>query len=157
MAKEQKMNFEERLAYHQQHTRPIMTNLHNWLNHQLDGGLTEPNSALGKAIKYFLKYWDALTQFLKIPGAPLDNNIIEAGLKIPIRIRKNAMFFKTEHGAFVGSMLLSIIQTCIAADENPVDYLTALQANKSRIFKEPEKFLPWNYKNQDGEDVSVAA
>jgi len=153
----QSMTFEERLSYHQQHSAPIMNELFVWLNNQLSKRLTEPNSALGKAIKYFLKHWDALIQFLKIPGAPLDNNIIEAGLKIPIRIRKNAMFFKTEHGAYVGSMLLSIIQTCIAAGENPVDYLTSLQANKIHIFKEPQKYLPWNYKHQVEEEESVAA
>lgn len=151
------MNFDERLAYHQKFSEPIMKELHDWLHCQLDERLTEPNGALGKAIKYFLKHWVPLTQFLKIPGAPLDNNIIEAGLKIPIRIRKNAMFYKTEHGAFIGSMLLSIIQTCIVAKENPVEYLTALQENKNQIFKEPNKYLPWNYKNQVVQFKSAAA
>lgn len=157
ISKRKPMNPDERLAYHKEHSQPIMNTLHEWLNNQLDNRLTEPNSALGKAIQYFLNHWNALTQFLKISGAPLDNNILEAGLKIPIRIRKNAMFYKTKHGAFIGSMLLSIIQTCIAANENPVEYLTALQEKKSQIFKEPENFLPWNYKSQVGKFESVAA
>ncbi len=156
-AKEQGMSLDERLSYHQENSGPIMSKLHAWLKQQFDKGLVEPNSALGKAIGYFLKHWDALTQFLKIAGAPLDNNILEAALKLPIRVRKNAMFYATEHGAFVGNMLLSIIQTCIGANENPVEYLTALQQNKSQIFKEPEKLLPWNYKHQIDQVDAVAA
>jgi len=155
--KEESMSSEERLTYHQKNSEPIMSKLYTWLNLQINDGLVEPNSALGSAIGYFLKHWPELTQFLKIPGAPLDNNILEAALKIPIRIRKNAMFYATEHGAFVGNMLLSIIQTCVGANENPVEYLTTLQQNKSRIFKEPEKFLPWNYKHQINQVEAIAA
>ena len=44
---------------------------------QFEDRLVEPNSALGAAISYLLKYWDRLTLFLRIPGAPLDNNICE--------------------------------------------------------------------------------
>ncbi len=68
--------------------------------------LVEENNSLGKAIRYTLKHWEPLTHFLKTEGAPLDNNILEASLKVPIRIRKNAMFYKTEHGAFKGSDIL---------------------------------------------------
>jgi len=137
-----------RLILHQKHSKPLMDNLYQWLSTQLEENLVEPNNSLGKAIKYTLKHWHPLTQFLRIPGAPLDNNVVEAALKIPIRIRKNSMFFKTKHGAFVGSMLLSIIQTCNAADINPVEYLTALQENKKLVFKEPKSWLPWCYKHQ---------
>jgi hypothetical protein len=34
----------------------------------------EPNSSLGGAFDYLLKRWKALTRFLHLPGAPLDNN-----------------------------------------------------------------------------------
>ncbi len=157
LAKEQQLSAEQRLAFHQEHSGPIMEALNQWLKKQLNDNLVEPNGGLGSAIQYFLNHWVKFTQFLKIPGAPLDNNIIEAGLKIPIRIRKNAMFFATEHGAFVGSMILSLIQTCIVAGENPIEYLTALQENKSQIFKEPDRWLPWNYKVTYQSHVKVAA
>lgn len=124
-----------------------MDELYAWLNKQLDDKLAESNSSLGKGIKYMLNHWEALTQFLRIPGAPLDNNILEQALKIPIRIRKNSMFFATEHGAYVGSMLLSLICTCMAANKNPVEYLTALQINKTQVVKEPHLWMPWNYQD----------
>lgn len=147
VTKDKNLSTTERLEYHQEHSKPIMDELYAWLNQQISERLVEPNSSLGKAIKYMLKHWEPLTQFLRVAGAPLDNNILEQILKIPIRIRKNSMFFATNHGAYVGSMLLSIICTCIAAKQNPVEYLTILQIHKNRIVKEPRRWMPWNYQD----------
>ena len=122
-----------------------MDQLKIWAETQLDQGLVEPNSGLGKAINYMLKRWENLTRFLEIAGAALDNNCCEEILKIPIRVRKNSAFFATLHGAFVGGMLTSLIVTAARADVNPVEYLTALQQYKTQVFKNPQDWLPWNY------------
>ena len=58
-------------------------------------GRVEPNSALGGSITYMLRHWQALTLFLRVAGAPLDNNICERALKMAIRHRKNSLFYKT--------------------------------------------------------------
>lgn len=94
-----------------------------------------------------LKHWEKLTRFLKIPGAPIHNNDMERGLKIPIRGRNTWLFYKTEYGAMVGSILTSIIYTCELAGINPFEYLVALQVYKNHIVKEPKARLPWNYEN----------
>ena len=107
----------------------------------------EPNEPLGKSINYMLKRWDKFTQFLRIPGAPIHNNDMERGLKIPIRGRNTWLFYKTEYGAMVGGVLTSIIYTCELAGANPFDYLVALQVYKDHIFKEPSLWLPWNYQH----------
>ena len=67
----------------------------------------EPNSGLGRAISYLLKHWEKLTLFLRVAGAPLDNNICERALKKAILHRKNALFYKTCHGAHVGDIFMS--------------------------------------------------
>jgi transposase len=139
------MGDDERLLYHQQHSLPLMNTLYIWLNQQRDEKRVEPNSPLGRSINYMLKHWHALTQFTRVPGALIDNNHVERALKMPIRTRKMAMFHKTEHGAYVAALLMGLIQTAIDNDANPVEYLTALQENKSRVFKEPQLWLPWNY------------
>lgn len=141
------MGDDERLLYHQQHSLPLMNTLYAWLNQQRDERRVEPNSPLGKSINYMLNHWHALTQFTRVPGALIDNNHVERALKMPIRTRKMAMFHKTEHGAYVAALLMSLIQTAIDNGANPVDYLTALQ-EKSRVFKEPQWWLPWNYTHQ---------
>lgn len=146
VTKKEEMDPATRLAYHKLHSAPVMMSLKGWLTQKLEGNEVEPNSSLGKAMKYMLKHWEGLTRFLHVPGAMLDNNITERALKIPIRSRKNSLFYKTEHGAFVGSLLTSIIHTCVMNGENPVDYLIALQKNKKALFKSPKDWLPWTYK-----------
>jgi transposase len=143
--KEQQLSDEDRLLYHQNHSKPIMDQLKIWAERQFNEGLVEPNSGLGKAINYMLKRWKNLTRFLEVAGAALDNNCCEEILKIPIRVRKNSAFFATLHGAFVGGMLTSLIVTAARADVNPVEYLTALQQYKTQVFKNPQDWLPWNY------------
>ncbi len=146
-ANENRLNDEERLLHHQTYSIQPMNDLHAHCKKQLDEHIVEKNSPLGKAYNYMLKHWDKLTRFLHIAGAPLDNNILEQALKIPIRVRKNSYFYATEHGAYIGSMLQSLICTCIAAKQNPVDYLTALQVHKLAVRKHPEAWMPWNYKD----------
>ena len=145
--KEQKMSPDQRIVYHKKHSGPLMTELEAWLNRQTDENLVEPNSGLGKAITYMKNHWAKLTRFLEIPGAPLDNNICEQSLKRCIQHRKNSLFYRTEHGAFIGDMFMSLIHTCRLMRINPLDYLVTLIQNSSALFKDPSKWLPWNYKD----------
>ncbi|MEO9204352.1 MAG: transposase [Gammaproteobacteria bacterium] len=138
---------QERLEYHQHYSTPIMNQLHEYLVHQLETKQVEPNDSLGKATRYMLKHWNELTQFLRIAGAPLDNNVLERALKSPIRGRRTWLFYKTEYGAMIGGVLTSVIYTCALAGINPLDYLIALQEHKSQIVKEPERWLPWCYQD----------
>jgi transposase len=146
-ARELNLSPHERLLFHQRESGPLMKNLKGWLSEQLDQKKAEPNSGLGKAIAYMLKHWDPLTLFLRAPGAPLDNNLCERVLKKAILNRKNSLFYKTEHGAFIGDMFMSLIHTCNLQKVNPFDYLTALQKNSSEVFKTPRHWLPWNYQH----------
>ena len=146
-AKELDYSPQQRLLFHQQNSKPVMDNLKNWCKEQLEQKKTEPNSGLGKAISYMLKHWEPLTLFLRVPGAPLDNNICEQALKKAILHRKNALFFKTEHGAQIADIFMSLIHTCNLQKLNPFDYLVALQKYSSDVFKSPANWMPWNYKN----------
>ncbi len=136
-----------RLEYHQQHSTSIMNQLHDYLTHQLETKRVEPNDSLGKSMRYMLKHWNELTQFLRIAGAPLDNNRLEQALKIPIRGRRTWLFYKTKYGAMIGGVLTSVIYTCALAKINPLNYLIALQEHENQIVKEPERWLPWSYQN----------
>ena len=74
-----------------------------------------------------LRHWEKLTLFLRQAGAPLDNNVCERALKKAILHRKNALFYKTQNGARVGDLFMSLIYTCQLNEANPFDYLTELQ------------------------------
>jgi transposase len=72
----------------------------------------EPNSGLGKALSYMTHHFHKLTLFLRVPSAPLDNNLCERALKKAILHRKNALFYKTPNGARAGDVFMSLIHTC---------------------------------------------
>lgn len=144
-AEEQQRSAQERLAYHQAYSGPIMEGLKRWLETQCAERLVEPNSSLGKAISYLLGHWETLTRFLSVPGAPLDNNTVERALKLFIRQRNNSLFYATEYSASIASVLTSLIATCLHAGVNALEYLVALQEHRTEVFRDPAAWGPWSY------------
>ena len=67
---------EERLKWHQDQSGPEIDDLKTWLTEQIEQHRVEPNSSLGEAIRYMLRHWEALTLFLRQPGAPLDKDYV---------------------------------------------------------------------------------
>jgi hypothetical protein len=145
VAREKELSPEERLRFHQENSKDLMDGLKAWMKDRLEEQLVEPNSTLGAAIRYMLKRWQKLTRFLEVAGAPLDNNIAERALKKVILHRKNALFFKTQKGAWVGDIYMSLIYTAEQAKANPFDYLTELQRHAEDVASNPARWLPWNY------------
>lgn len=155
-ARDEGMSAEARLAFHQQHSKLIMDDLHQWLQRKLDEKQVEPNSALGEAIQYMLKRWGRMTVFLRKAGAPLDNNTCERALKKAILHRKNSMFYKTRHGSRVGDLYMSLIYTCELADVNAFDYLNQLQSHASEVAMSPECWMPWNFHDNTSQKLEAA-
>ena len=60
-------------------------------------------------------------------------------------LRKNSLFFKTEHGAAIGDLLLSVIETCRLNGVNAWAYLVEAVKQRSEVRKNPTRWLPWNY------------
>jgi transposase len=145
-ARDAGMTAEERLRFHQEHSKPILEGLHGWLEAQFAERKVEPNSGLGKAITYLLRHWKALTLFLRQAGAPLDNNLCERALKRAVLHRKNALFYRTLNGAQVGDLFMSLIHTCELCGANPFDYLTELQRHAKALAANPSEWMPWNYR-----------
>lgn len=146
-ARERGLSGTERLAFHQKHSGPLMEELHQWGHDQLAQKQTEPNSGLGKAITYLERHWKALTLFLREPGAPLDNNVCERALKKAVLHRKNALFYRTAHGAEVGDCFMSLIHTCELNQVNSFEYLVELQRHAAELAVSPAKWMPWNYRS----------
>lgn len=137
---------ERRLALHQLHSAPVMARLWDWFQELEDEKRVEPSSGLGKAIAYAQKRWDRLTLFLRVPGAPLDNNACEQVLKRAILHRKNSLFYKTQNGARVGDLFMTLITTARLADVDPFHYLTQLLRHKQDLARAPDDWLPWAYR-----------
>jgi len=134
-----------RLELHQTHSQPVMDQLKAWLDQQVQGTKVEPNSDLGQAIGYMRNRWEPLTQFLRLPGAPLDNNATERILKTAILHRKNSLFYRTQRGAQVGDLFMSLVQTCRANEVNPFEYMMAVVTHAPAAKANPGRWLPWNF------------
>ena len=118
------------------------------MTEQFEQRLVEPNSGLGKALRYLLNHWSELTLFLRMSGAPLDNNVCEQALKRAIIHRKGSLFYKTVRGAEVGDIYMSLIYTCQLGNVNPFAYLQALQIHAQEVLTRPALWMPWNYHEQ---------
>lgn len=146
-ARTEQLSAEQRLAFHQQHSGPPMRGLLWWLHEQFALRKVEPNSTLGGAVTYMIKHWKKLSLFLEQAGAPLDNNLCERALKKAILHRKNSLFYKTENGAAVGDLYMSLTYTAELNEADPFDYLVQLQRNADALKATPAAWLPWNYRD----------
>lgn len=146
IAKNEGMDPDKRLEWHQKMSLPVMEEILDYCKQLIEDKKIEPNSSFGKAIQYLQNHWDGLIQFTKIPGAPVSNNENERLIKRAVLNRKNAYFFKTQSGARIADVLMSLIETCCLNKINPYNYLLDIQKFKDQVFKNPSRWLPWNYK-----------
>jgi hypothetical protein len=140
------LSHELRLRLLQRQSAPVMNEIESWMRSQLELKRVEPNSGLGKAFDYMLDRWPKLTLFLRVPGAPLTNNVCERALKAAIRHRNNSLFYRSQRGAKVGDLYMSIIYTAESNGENALAYLTALLRHARTVAERPLDWLPWNYR-----------
>jgi len=144
-AREQGLSPAARLALHQEKSGPRMEELAHWMKQKVDRREVEPNSGLGEAIAYLQKHWQPLTLFLREAGAPLDNNVCERALKKAILHRKNALFYRSDQGARVGDLYMSLLYSAQLCDASPFDYLVALQRHAEHAAARPGDWMPWRY------------
>lgn len=146
-SKKKRHNPTERLLFHKTHSLLLMEKILHICQSELNEKSVEPNSTLAKAYKYIIRHFKKLCAFCELKNAPLENNLSERMLKIAIRYRRNSLFFKNQNGADVGAIITSILATAYVNEINSIEYLTNLLNNSKTIMKNPEKWLPWNYKN----------
>ena len=66
-------------------------------------------------------------------------------MKIAILHRKNALFFKTQAGAQVGDMWMTVIHTAELNNVLVFPYLVALLRHRKAVAAAPADWMPWNY------------
>ena len=115
---------DERLKARQEKSLPIMKSFWKWL--VAAGGRVRPGSTLGKAISYTIPLWPRLEVFLGDERVPIDNNLIENGIR-PFTVgRRNWLFFDQSHGAEASTSFYTIIETAKANGIEPMHYLKFL-------------------------------
>jgi hypothetical protein len=133
-----------RLKEHEKTSRNMMARIwwicRSWLRKKK----AEPNSSLGKAMKYFLTHFVFLCRFLKVEDCPLDNNESERLLKRLICHRKNSMFYRSEVGSGVGDIIMSLGFSAQTAGIDPQKYFEDILLNFNKN-ENIQNWLPWNW------------
>jgi transposase len=122
----------------QEETVPILKEIKSWAEFEI--GL--PNSELGKAIRYMLKRWGALTLFLQDPLIPLDNNAAERSLRGPVIGRKVHYGSKSKRGTEIAAICYTLFETAKLSCRDPVAYL---REAIRRLHLGGEPLMPWDF------------
>lgn len=143
-AKDNQLTAEQRAELRNQKSKPLLDEFKKWLNEIYP--TTLPQSPLGKALHYCIKWWPGLTRFLDDGRLDVDNNLTEQEIKPFVIARKNFMFASSVDGAKALCMHFGFIRTAKKHGLDPYHYyvhlLKALPLCKS--VEDYEKLLPWN-------------
>ena len=63
-----------------------------------------------------------------------------------IRHRRSSLFYRSERGAEIGDLFMSLIYTAELRGENPFDYLTEVLRHEQAAAASPADWLPWTYR-----------
>jgi hypothetical protein len=147
-AKDLDLNPIDRMLYHRQHSKPLMLKLKAMCKEKIESKLVEPNSSLWEPLSFIINQWDLLTKFYEKPGVPLDSNLVEQSLIIPVRYLAGSFNYQTLDGATVGDHCMSLIATARANEVEPVMYITECLRNNEDLAKRPDYYLPWVFRER---------
>ena len=138
----------ERMLYHREHSKPLLEQLKKMCEEKLTSKRVEPSSRLWEPLTFILNQWDRLTRFCDVPGVPLDTNLVEQALILPVRYFAGSFNYHTQDGAVVGDHAMSLIATARANDVEPVAWLTECLRCHEDLAQRPEHYLPWVYRER---------
>jgi transposase len=118
---------EQRYAERQRCAVPILKDFRTWLDVQALAVL--PKSALGEAVGYTLRHWDALCRYTEAGYLEASNNFAERCMRTVAVGRKAFLFVGSERAGHAAAIYYSIVQSCKVNHVNPLSYLTYVLRN----------------------------
>jgi hypothetical protein len=139
------MTAAERLCLRQIESKPILDQLHGYLQKIQTEVL--PKSPEGRAVRYTLKNWTALTRYCEDGDLSIDNNATERDIRGVAVGRNNWIFFGSDRGGQTAAILRSFTASCQRAGVEPFAWFKDVL---SRIATHPinriAELLPHNWK-----------
>lgn len=112
--------YSKRLELRSRDSVPVLDELYNWIDAQLD---VWPESPLGKALTYAQNQRAALHRFAADGRLEIDNNAAERAIR-PIAIgRKNWLFAGSNQGGHAAATFFTLIESAKRCGVNPQEYL----------------------------------
>ncbi|WP_412101656.1 IS66 family transposase [Comamonas piscis] len=142
------LNADQRQAIRQQHSKPVLNALHEWMT--LQRHKMPDSSATARALDYSLRRWTALTRFADDGQLPVDNNWIENQIR-PIAIgRNNWLFAGSLRAGQRAAAVMSLVQSARMTGHDPYAYLrdvlTRLPTHRTRDI---DQLLPHRWQPAD--------
>jgi len=135
---------ESRLRVRQVQVRPILDKLRDYLE-QIQAEVL-PKSPEGRAARYALKNWTALTRYCDDGDLEIDNNATERAIRGVAVGRNNWIFFGSDQGGRTAAVLRSFVASC---QRSGIDPFTWLKDVLARIAAHPitriAELLPHNW------------
>ena len=127
--------------------RPIVEDLHPWLERQLV--LLSQRSTLAEAIRYALARWPALCRFINDGRIDLDTNTVERAIRPVTLGRKNHLFAGSDNGAERWATFATLITTAKLNDIEPQAWLTDVlqRLTDGHPINRIDELLPWNWQS----------
>lgn len=145
VAREQKLDPSARKALREENSRPVLEALLPKLEEAKAQNL--PQSPLGKAAKYCLKEWTALTRYLEDGRLEMDNNLTENAIRPSAVGKKNWLFIGHPDAGWRSAVIYSIVVSCQRRALDPAQYLTdVLRRLPAMKQSELSTLLPQNWK-----------
>lgn len=134
---------DERCTTRQARARPLLDELHNWLEEQLHR--LSGKSDVAAAIRYALSRWRALTRYIDDGRVEIDNNSAERALRTVALGRKNYLFAGSDTGGERAACIYTLIGTARLNGLDPELYLrTVLERIADHPINRIHELLPWN-------------
>jgi transposase len=134
----------ERLLLRQLQSRPILDKLHGYLL-EIEAEVL-PKSPEGRAVRYTLKNWAALTRFCEDGDLEIDNNATEGSIRGVAVGRNNWIFFGSDHGGSTAAVLRSFTASCQRIGIDPFAWLkNVLSRIATHAITRLPELLPHNW------------
>jgi hypothetical protein len=147
---------ELRALTRQQRAKPLLDELHNWMEKVLRSFSTKSETAA--ALRYALSHWHALTRYVDDGLLEIDNSVAERALRAVAIGRKNYLFMGSDSGGQRAASLYSLIGTAKLGGLDPAFYLrTVLATIPDHPINRIQELLPWNVAASLQHDNSQAA
>jgi transposase len=134
----------DRLGLRQLESRPVLDKLYAYLL-EIQAEVL-PKSPEGRAVRYTLKNWTALTRFCENGDLEIDNNATERAIRGVAIGRNNWVFFGSDHGGHTAAVLRSFVASCQRVSVDPFAWFKDVL---SRIAAHPitrlAELLPHNW------------
>ncbi len=135
---------DERLELRQHESRTILGKLQDYLL-EIEAEVL-PKSPQGRAVRYTLKNWMALTRYCEDGDLQIDNNAVERAIRGIAVGRANWTFFGSDEGGRTAAVLRSLVASCQRVGVDPFtwlkDVLTRIMAHPINRIGE---LLPHNW------------